>query len=100
VFGGAWSAERRAAVVARHRAAHELLPATAALDEVRRAWLRGYEAACAMPESEARHDQLDCLLEAREAIDEATRELTEEDSKLSLVQVIPLNVVVSACTHE
>jgi serine/threonine protein kinase len=99
-FGGAWSAERRAAVVARHRAAHELLPATAALDEVRRAWLRGYEAACAMPESEARHDQLDCLLEAREAIDEATRELTEEDSKLSIVQVIPLNVVVSACTHE
>ncbi|HEY0476802.1 MAG TPA: serine/threonine-protein kinase [Kofleriaceae bacterium] len=99
-FGGAWSAERRAAVVARHRASHELLPASAALDEVRHAWIRGYEAACAMPESEARHEQLDCLLEAREAIDEATRELTEEDSSLSLATLIPLNVVVSACTHE
>jgi hypothetical protein len=97
-FGSAWSAERRAAVIARHRTAHQLVPVTAMLDEVRGAWRKSYEEACAMPASERRDGRLDCLNEVRDSIDEVTHDLADDDdSEPSVVLVVPLNVAVGVC---
>jgi len=99
-FGSAWSAERRAAVTAQHKADRELVAVAALLDGVRLDWLRSYQAACAIPSSAGRHAQLACLLEARGEIDEATQELAGDDSELSLAAVIPFNIAVAACKQE
>ena len=96
-FGSAWSAERRKAVTARHKKEQELLAAAALLDESRRDWIQTYEATCAMPASAARHERLACLFEARDEIDEATKELATDDSDLSFVGLIPLNATIAGC---
>jgi serine/threonine protein kinase len=96
-FGAAWSAERRTAVTARHRTERELIAADALLDGARRDWIRAYEAACALPASEARGDRLDCLREARDAINEVTQELATDDDQLSLVSVVPLSTLIATC---
>jgi serine/threonine protein kinase len=99
-FGSAWSTERRRAVTARHKSARELILVAALLDSLRRDWIQHYEAACAMPASDTRSDRLTCLREARDEINEATQELTTEDSGLSLVAVVPLKLTVGACQRE
>jgi eukaryotic-like serine/threonine-protein kinase len=96
-FGSAWSSERRAAVIARHKAAHQLIPVTAMLDEVRAAWRRSYEETCAMPASERRDERLGCLTEVRDTIDEATQELADDDAEPSVEGVVPLNLSVGVC---
>jgi len=97
-FGSAWSAERRAAVIARHRTAQQLVPVTAMLDEVRGAWRQSYEETCAMPASERRDERLDCLNEVRDSIDEVTHDLADDDdSEPSVVLVVPLNIAVGVC---
>jgi hypothetical protein len=96
-FGSAWSPERRRAVTARHKSETMLIPATAMLDEVRSEWLKSYGAACAMPDSEARHERLACLFGVRGEIDDTTRELADEGSSLSIAEVVSLNVAVERC---
>ncbi|HEY6177226.1 MAG TPA: protein kinase, partial [Kofleriaceae bacterium] len=99
-FGSAWSTERRAAVTARHKSERELVAVAALLDQLRRDWIKSYEATCAMPASDTRHDRLDCLIEARDEINGATEELGNDDSELSLAAIVPLNLAVGACQHE
>jgi serine/threonine protein kinase len=100
VFGAAWSAERRSAVVARHKGDGELVGVTALLDEVRRSWVKQYEAACASPSSETRDDRLSCLRDARDEVNEVTEELASDDSAVVLAAVVPLNITVGACQRE
>jgi len=98
-FGSAWSAERRRAVVARHKSDSMLIPVTAILEEARRDWLKTYETACALPDSAARHEKLACLFDARDDIQEATGELAHDDSEISLSMVIPLTPQIAGCKH-
>ena len=99
-FGSAWSAERRRAVLARHRSELQLVAVIAMLDDVHRAWIKLYEATCAMPASAQRHERLACLFEARDDIAEATGELASEDSAVSVGSVVPLTVEVGACKRD
>jgi serine/threonine protein kinase len=96
-FGSAWSAERRREVTQHHKGARELLAVAAMLDSLRSEWIKSYERTCARPSSSTRHEQLACLFEARDEINEATGELLTEDSELSLVGLIPLHVTLGAC---
>jgi len=96
-FGAAWSNERRKAVTARHKREAMLVAAAAMLDETRRDWIQIYEATCAMPASEERHDRLACLLEARDDVDEVTSELANDDDAISITGVVPVTIAVGAC---
>jgi eukaryotic-like serine/threonine-protein kinase len=97
VFGSAWSAERRKAVVARHKLDVEGMAAAAALDELRAKWLAAYEATCKLPPSASRHERLGCLLELRDDTREMTDELKSDDGKLSIGGIIPLTVAMGMC---
>jgi hypothetical protein len=97
VYGAAWSADRRQAVLARHKRDVEGMAAVATLDELRAKWLEGYAAACAMPPSAARHERLGCLLEVRDDTNEMTAELDGEDSKLSIGSVVPITIAMGMC---
>jgi len=99
-FGPAWSAERRAAVTDRHRSDGALVAMAAALDEARRDWVASYDATCARPASATRHERLACLFEARDQIDEVTRELAAGGSELSLTSLTPLREAIGACKRE
>jgi hypothetical protein len=99
-FGEAWSTERRAAVTERHKSDRALIAVAPLLESLRRDWIKSYEATCAMPDSDTRRDRLACLIGARDEINEATEELTTEDSELSLAALVPLNIAVGACQHE
>jgi serine/threonine protein kinase len=99
-FGNAWSAQRRAAVVAKHRTEPEFVGIAALLDSVRHQWLSLYEATCAMPASETRQERLACLLENRGEIDEATQEAASDDSSLSMASFVSLNVAVATCRRD
>jgi serine/threonine protein kinase len=96
-FGSAWSPERRRAVIARHKSEATLIPVTGMLDEFRSEWLKNYGTACAMPESEARHERLACLLGVRGEIDDTTRDLAAEDSSLSVTELVPLGMAAERC---
>jgi serine/threonine protein kinase len=97
VFGSAWSAERRQAVVGRHEQGVEGMTAAAALDELRRKWLDSYASACEMSPSAARHERLGCLLEVRDDTNELTSELASDDGKLTVGALIPLTVSMGMC---
>jgi len=73
---------------------------TGALEEVRQNWIKSYEKACAAPASAARHEKLACLFEARDEIEEATRELVTEDADLTLQNVIQFGMATEACKHD
>jgi serine/threonine protein kinase len=96
-FGAAWSAERRKIVVARHKSDVQSMIAVASLDELRNQWIRRYEAACAMPPSSARHEQLACLFDARDEINETTHELASDRDEMTLAGVLPLNIAMEMC---
>ena len=98
-FGAAWAGERRRAVTARHKNDSMLIPVAATLEATRGDWIKAYETVCAMPESAARHEQLACLFEARDDINEATNELATEEGPLSLAMVISLGPQIGACKH-
>jgi serine/threonine protein kinase len=98
-FGSAWSAERRKTVTARHRTELKLVAAAAMLDRLRTDWIKSYEKTCAVASSEERHEQLACLFEVRDDINEVTQELVTDDAELSLTGVIPLDVALGACKH-
>jgi eukaryotic-like serine/threonine-protein kinase len=97
VFGSAWSAERRNAVVTPQKLGVEGMAAAAALDELRRKWLTSYEAACEMTPSAARHERLGCLLEIRDDTNEMTADLAGNDGKLTIGAVIPLTIAMGMC---
>jgi hypothetical protein len=99
-FGAAWSTERRAAVTERHKSDRALIAVAPLLDSLRRDWIKSYEATCAMPDSDTRRDRLACLIDARDEVNEATEELTTENSELSLAALVPLNITVGACQHQ
>ncbi|HEY0194110.1 MAG TPA: serine/threonine-protein kinase [Kofleriaceae bacterium] len=98
-FGSAWNAERRAAVTAQHRQLGQIMGVTAMLDSARADWKKAYTKACARPSSAERHEQLSCLLSARDEIDEATRELLDPDVELSAGNLVSLNITVGGCEH-
>jgi serine/threonine protein kinase len=97
VFGSAWSAERRQAVVGRHKLDVQSMAATSALDELRRKWLDSYASACEMSPSAARHERLGCLLEVRDDTNEITAEMANDDGKLSVGAIVPLSVSMGMC---
>jgi hypothetical protein len=52
---------------------------------------------CAGSSTAASHELLACLFEARDEIDEATRELLDDDAELSLAGLVVLNVTLGTC---
>jgi serine/threonine protein kinase len=96
-FGSAWSPERRKAVLARHKGEGMLIGVMGLIEEAQRSWLKSYGAACAMPDSAARHAQIACLLGTRDEIAEATQELATESGELSMSSFIPLSMAVASC---
>jgi hypothetical protein len=99
-FAPAWGAERRRAVAARHKGEAMLIAVSGLLEETRRDWTRRYEAACARPDSAERHEELACLLGARDEIAQTTQELATDDSELAMATLVPLGMALSACRHE
>jgi serine/threonine protein kinase len=98
-FGSAWSGERRRELMKRHKADPMTIAATSMIEEIRRDWIKTYDAVCALPPSEVRHERLACLLETRDDINEAIEELVTEDDEVSLSDLIPLNPAIAACKH-
>ena len=98
-LGEAWSSRRKKAVMARHQGELELLAVTAMLDDVGQKWMRAYDAACALPESGARHERLACLFGARDEVAEMTSELVNDDSTVSVAALVGLTMAVDGCRH-
>jgi len=97
VFGSAWSAERRNAVMARHRKETMLIAVMGILEEAQRSWTKRYHAACARPDSAERHEQIACLLGMRDEIAEATQELATESGELSISSFVSFGMAIEAC---
>jgi hypothetical protein len=100
VFGQAWSADRRRAVMARHKTEAMLVAVTGMIEEIRSEWYKAYNTACAMPESQGRHERLACLISVRGELDEATKEMAEPGSSISVTELIPLTMEVNHCKDE
>jgi serine/threonine protein kinase len=98
VFAPAWGPARRAAVKKAHSGG-ESIAAFAILDETRKRWVRAYEATCAAPPSAARHEQLACLLEARDELVAETKPLESPDAELDITDLVSVTASVEACTR-
>jgi serine/threonine protein kinase len=96
-FGMAWTAERRKAIMSRHKGEAMLIAVTGLLEETRRDWVRMYDAACAAPRTAEHQEQLACLLSARDEIAAATQELATQDGALGISTLVPLATSVSGC---
>jgi predicted Ser/Thr protein kinase len=98
-FANAWGPGKRAELAKKHRGMGSIA-VVALLDETRTKWLHAYEAACAAPVSDDRHDRIECLLEVRDEVTSTTAELATEDDDLNVADVVSLATGVEGCGRD
>jgi serine/threonine protein kinase len=94
-FAPAWSAGRKREILKAHPGGN--IGVFAILDETRTQWKTAYQAACAAPPSSERHEKLACLLEVRDELAEAVKEMTDPDTELDVTNAVGPRISLEGC---
>jgi hypothetical protein len=96
VFGDAWSAERRAAVL-RAQPEGDGIGTLILMDQARRQWLSTHTSVCRAPASEERSQKLTCLRLVRDDLARMASSLAASGSGSGTADVVSLSIAIGSC---